>query len=290
VRVAAKWSLNPKAREVFEAFGLSSILEVEAPAIFAQWAIKTERATSLPAEAPEHLQAIVTPFLAMADSVDAWERLVVPQELRGETLPDDILSIQVRDENNVPLQVLRETLNHIELVYSSLSTLLGVEGKRLEIISIQSGSPVSINLKGSGDIVKQFRLCCVEFWSKIRLRSHDDLLSRNDVLLSTLSVMSEIDKKTHSGVLSPEAGGKLKRDLTKGMLGLVNCHALPVQIEAVEIISNDLLLNGFHPRLLGSESYAVVEQEVQISGTTKKTSRSKASSKGSKKTSKKIGK
>ena len=46
----------------------------------------------------------------------------------------------------------------------------------------------------------------------------------------------------------------MKRALTKNMLGLINCHALPTEIKDIEEVPNTKLLEQFHPKLLATVS------------------------------------
>jgi hypothetical protein len=267
---------NPSAVKVIEAFGGASFLRDNAPSDFAKLALaQAQRANSR----AEHFGSIVMPFRNMFESLGPWEQLTVPQILRDKVSSAELLSITIDSKEFTSLRTLREVLGHIESVYDTLARLSGTKPESLEIVSIQSGSSVNINLKGSGELLKEFRLLVGDLWSMLRFKSQNDQIANNNVLISSLGVMKEIDKRIKDRSLVPEEAEKMKRALARGMLGLLNCHALPTERAGVEIVDNPLLLEGFNPRLLPSDTESAQGEETGSDGPKRSPSRKKAAKK-----------
>ncbi|MGI4829096.1 MAG: hypothetical protein ACRYFU_13020 [Janthinobacterium lividum] len=237
---------------VLNAFGLSKLVDPEEPPKFAARAI-----TGKTAEAHSFWSELGLPFNRMLSSGKSLETLVVPEELRSDLQPDDVLSITIREQQRVSLRWLTDTLEHIESIYGVMCDLSSVNNPKLEVVSIESGSPITLNLRGVGEVVKEMRLLLTEVWNRVRFKAQHEQLAKNSVLISTLQVMDEIEKRARAHTLSAEAAEQMKRSLTKGMFGLIDCHALPTEIGSVEMVHNDRLIETFSSKLLPSQTLAL---------------------------------
>jgi len=236
---------------VINAFGASYFLVDEAPAGFASGILSNDGERL--SRRNEHYERVVLPFRNMFQSVESWEQLTVPRILRGSVENAEILSITLESTNNPSLKTLEEVLGDIRDIYSVLERLAGSQAD-LEIVSIQSGSGININLKGSGELLKEFRLLLAEVWNRVRFKAQDEQIANNNVLLSTLTVLKEIEKRGKEKALSPEEAEAMKRTVLKSSVRLINAHALPTGQSGVEVIDNAKLLQAFNPRLLPSQT------------------------------------
>ena len=238
---------NKAAVEVLKAFGLSRLLDDSAPVKFASLTLGASKESI-----HEYYSDLVSPYSRMLWTAKALVTLVVPTELQGNEVHPDVLSITIHSEERIALTVLKDALAYLEAVYELLSELFTMPQDRLVLVSIESGSPVSVNVKGSGEIVRELRLLFGDLWNRIRFKKQEEQIANNSVLVSSLDVMTTIDRKVKERALSPEAGEKIKRGLTKNMLGLINSHALPTEISEIEQVPNYLLLTNFRSKLLTS--------------------------------------
>ncbi len=277
-RDAQRISANPEAVQVIEAFGGREFLKDGAPTDFAK-AVLTS--TNRPSIRGSHYGLIVHPFRVLFESVDPWEKLTVPKELRTGELPDDLLSITIESKEATSARTLQEVLTHLMNLYDVYSRFSEEKPIELEIVSIQSGSPINFSLKGSGELLKQLRLLINDAWTMFRFKSQQEQIATNNVLLSNLSVMAEIDKRKRDSTIAPEEAEKMKRAISKNTLGLLNLHALPTDRTGIETINNTLLLEQFNPRLLGvGESAQKAEDQTPLRPRLKKTVQRKRSSSG----------
>ena len=245
-RVLSVWNSDQKAVEVLSAFGVSALLDEKSPILFAESLFREEATGRL----HNNYVEIALPYNRMIEICSPLEQLLIPPALRELTQSDDILSITIHENEDVALKLLQHALEHLQSIYATLSEIDGIQPLPLKIVSIQSGSPIGVNLKGSGDIIKQFRLLMGDVWNRLRYKNQDEQIANNNVLMSSLKVMGDIQKRVDNGTLTPEEGEKFKRSITRGTLGLLNCHTLPTEIESVELVPNNLLLNSFNPKLL----------------------------------------
>jgi hypothetical protein len=265
--IIPKLNSNEAAVAVLKAFGASAIADPASPENFAGAFLNAERIGRI----HDFYSTVTSPFNRMTSTVSAWEQLTLPGELAGAEPLEDLFEFTLYGSNPVLLATLHEAFGHVLALYELLSEFLKIDAPNLEILLIQSGSPVQVNLKGSGELINYLKQMLAECWDRIRFKEAQKQIANNDAILSTLKVIEEVNKKTRSGALGPEEGEKLRRGLTKNMLGLINCHVLPSNITPIELIPNTHLLANFHPKLLADSSSIEIDAEAESSSPNKAT-------------------
>jgi hypothetical protein len=122
----------------------------------------------------------------------------------------------------------------------------------LEIIKLESGTGLRIDLKGLGEPIKEIKNLILEMWSKHRHKRVDEIVDHNRALASSIHLLEEIGRKVKKGNLTDEDGNRFKRAVVASALGLFKNGALIEEIPPVESIDNVKLLDGFGPKLLAA--------------------------------------
>jgi hypothetical protein len=240
---AAILKQNPRAMEVLSAFGLAKITE-------------TGYLTALStAESPGQAQTlyieVITPLTLMTNSVKSWQALTTPEELVSETMPDNIISMEVRYvDSQLLLHRLASALDLLDKAYSAAARICQRAGEqdekgKLRVVSVQSGSAVRADCRGVAEVVKHFKEFFFETWHKLRHKRPEELIGKNHAVLSSLAVMEQLEHRKRDKSLSPEESESLRRTILKATLALFAFGALPTDIPAQETVDNERLLASF---------------------------------------------
>lgn len=244
---------NPSAVAVLTAWGLEAILLETSPLLSSVTQLLSVDKTERYGEGFEdfaRMHHVINRFLA--DAVP-WRRLIVPADLAGkEPLGDAFLTINL-ERDVLELGVVRKVLADLESLYQAVNQISGKpERSSLQIVKIESGSSLSINLKGIGEPIKQLKQFVLEVWTKHRHKRADEILDRHRVMASGIHLIDQIDKRVQKDVLSTEDGNRLKRVVLKDTLSLFSSGALIEEIPVIEKVNNLALLSSFGPKLLSA--------------------------------------
>lgn len=247
-KVSTAIEQNRDAVEVLSAFGLSKILDIEflTGLSLASMGFRSESST-------EPKMFPVDSWRIMISCVEPLEALTIPKELKGEKVPEDILSFEIRYvENHKPtIADLSKATELLQQLYTAVARIYGKPTEeRLAIVKVESGSSIRIDCKGVAELVKHLKDFFIEAWNKLRYKRAEEVAINNKAVLSTLAVMDEIDAREKKGSLAPEEAERIRKDMLHATFGLFERCALLSDIPERETVDNTRLLSSFNPKLL----------------------------------------
>jgi hypothetical protein len=188
----------------------------------------------------------------MVSCVKPFRDLTIPADLLGERR-EEVLAINLSDRENLDLKVLAKVIREIEALYDSVNRVFGrTDAPPLQIVKIESGSKLRIDLKGLAETVKELKNAVLEIWSKHRHKKADEIIDQHRVVSSGIEVLTKIDRRVKKKELTNEDGARFKHAIVESTLGLFKNGALIDEIPATEVIDNVKLLDGFAYRLLAA--------------------------------------
>lgn len=180
--------------------------------------------------------------------------------LSNTVLQTTILSNNLDNEGNngvVVFQVIVEgeglqTEQYIK-IFSAINELTETIAKivdeteqKSEIILLDSGSDSNIGIKSGIETAKSLFLIFKEIWDYITNFKYYKQKQKNEALLESLSIRTEIMKKVQEGVLTEKEGMEYLHMVKTRTDTLIGMKVLPKQIVAeTSVIENKKLLNEF---------------------------------------------
>lgn len=189
----------------------------------------------------------------MIDSVEAIEKLTIPEEMQTPELPETIISFELASiaAENTPLSRLTKATAFAEEAYETVCRAYKIEGSgTLAVVKVESGSDIRIDCKGLGEPIKHLKDLILEAWHKLRHKRVEEILENNKAVLDSLAVMEQINARERDKSLSPEEAEQLRRKIFTSVCGLFECGVLIAEIPSQETVENTELLGGFVPKLL----------------------------------------
>jgi hypothetical protein len=196
--------------------------------------------------------AIFRPYDRMVSCVKPLTTLTIPPDLLSDQ-HEDVLAVNVSDRPHFDLKVLAKVIGEVETLYDSVNRIFGrADAPLLQIVKIESGSSLRIDLKGLAETVKELKNAVLEIWSKHRHKKADEIIDQHRVVSSGIDVLTQIDVRVKKSELTNEDGVRLKRAIVQSTLGLFKTGALIDEIPPTEVVNNVKLLDGFAYRLLAA--------------------------------------
>jgi hypothetical protein len=241
---------NPSAVEVVKAFGL--VPKLLQPDVLLS-ALSEERAGKRPSLLNVIWIEFKRPLEDMIECAKPLKALVVPKGMQGNGIAnDEVLTVNLTRET-LDLPVVRKTLSDLESLYDAVNRISGIGAHSpLEILKIESGTNLSISLKGMGEPIKQIKELIVELWTKHRQKRVDEILDHHRVIASGIRLIDDIEKNVKKKSLTAEDGARLKRSVLKDAFSLFGNGALIDEIPTIEKVNNVALLGAFGPKLLSA--------------------------------------
>jgi len=255
-RISYLLSTREDAKEVLAAFKLTALLDNEKLIKFFS--------NPVPERTPEFYDALTSPWRTMSNCVAPFERLIVPKVLTDHVESPEILSLEMRDPHHGPVDLSRLTKASaaIQKLYMSVATAYGTKKEgALELIKIESGSDIRIDLKGVADVVKHVKDLLLEGWHKLRHMKAEDLTENSKAAASSLAVIAQIAKLEKDGDIAPADADILRHQIMTSIYDLFSTGVLILEIPPIELVQNDKLLAGFMPRQIEGP------KQVQTDGT-----------------------
>ncbi len=253
-RMSATLKENPAAVEVLDAFGLSEAFLHEALILKTLGNYKSERPDE---DRPPHnimmvADRFINPWRGMILAVEPFRKLTIPAALAERATREEILTVNIAEREHLDLKTLIKTLSQIEALYDTVERVHGADSQYppLELVKIESGTDVRIDVKGLGKPIKEIKNLILETWTKHRHKRVDEIVDHNRAVASSSQLLEEIDQKVKKGSLSNEDGNRFKRAVVSNTLGLFKNGALIEEIPKVEVVDNRKLLDSFGPKLL----------------------------------------
>jgi len=120
----------------------------------------------------------------------------------------------------------------------------------LEVIKIESGTSLIINLKGLGSPIKEIKKLIIEVWTERRHKKADDLINHNKAIENSISLVIKIENKKKKKLLTAHDAERLKHGILRNTFALLEEGALIAEIPHTETIDNAKLLESFGTKLL----------------------------------------
>jgi hypothetical protein len=255
-RCSERIGRNPDAFKVLEAFGLDYILDPQELTSRLYMQGKDNRGGSF-----SNLWKLYTDWREMVATVAPFRALTSPHtEIKQN---EGTLDINVADRETLTLKSVIEILSDIQSLYETTARLSGdTEYEPLEVIKIETGTSLSLNVKGLGEPIKEIKKFVLEMWTKHRHKRADEIVDHNRAVASSLQLIVDIEKKVKRGELTNEDGNRLTRAVVQKTLSLFKNSALISEIPSIETVDNNkLLVEGFGTKLLPApEVHATTEK------------------------------
>jgi len=267
-------SSNPSAVEVITAFGLEEKL-LQPKYLLGKLARDVKSPHEMLGGLWTELRRPLEELIAVAKPLST---LVIPAEMQTSGPgKEDILSVNLNRET-LDLAVVMKTMSDLESLYDAVNRIHGNSAfSPLQILKIESGTSLTVNLKGLGEVIKQLKELIIEVWTKHRQKRVDEILDHHKVMASGIKLIDEIEKCVRKKSITPEDGTRFKRSILKDTLSLFGNGALIEEIPAIEKVNNLALLGAFGPKLLAAPgddegtaskaAYAPLEEDEDMSST-----------------------
>jgi hypothetical protein len=198
------------------------------------------------------MHRLLNQYDRMISCVQPFTILTIPPDLLSEPR-EDLLAINLSDRDHLDLKVLAKVVSEVEALYDSLNRVFGrTDATPLQVIKVESGSSLRIDLKGLADTIKELKNAVLEIWSKHRHKKADEIIDQHRVVSSGIEVLTEIDVRVKKKELTNEDGMRFRRAIVQSTLGLFKNGALIDEIPPTETVNNVKLLDGFAYRLLAA--------------------------------------
>lgn len=209
-------------------------------------------------------------FGSIANTLNGWDTLVHSEEVKEAESSHALLSLELRSEEHANLSTVSKAITNIEELYESIAKLHGVKDPApLEVLRVESGSNIRIELKGLPKVVGPVLKFLTETW-------HDLRFGKQRTAMATAEAMTVINRKIKNGDLSEEEGGILKQKMIGNASDLITDGVLPADIPATELIDNVKLLTDQMPkRITGPEPTGEKQPKTKKKAAPKKKAASK---------------
>jgi hypothetical protein len=195
---------------------------------------------------------IVVPYTNMVSCVKPFTVLTIPADLLNERR-EEVLAVNLSDRESLDLKILAKVLGEMEALYDAINRAFArADAPPLQIIKIESGSSLRIDLKGLAETIKELKNAVLEIWTKHRHKKADEIIDQHRVVSSGIEVLTQIDLRVRKKELAGEDGARFKRAIVLGTLGLFKNGALIDEIPPIEVVDNVRLLDGFAYKLLAA--------------------------------------
>jgi hypothetical protein len=245
---------NPDAVSVLEAFGLAALLDEKFLINATMVATRGDEQTAdkFYREYYSRVLELWNRTLFLAKSLTT---LVIPEDLRSDKT-GQLLSVELTERAELSPQTVMEVLKATTSLYDAIAaaTLRKKEGTPpLTIVKIESGTGLTINFKGVGEVVKETKNLIIEMWHKHRHKRVEEIINHNRAVASSIDVIAKIDSQVKKHAVPHEEGERLKRVIVSSTLKLFNDGALIIDVPIMEVVDNGKLLSDFNsPRLIAA--------------------------------------
>lgn len=200
----------------------------------------------------------------MVTCVKPLMALTIPPDLLNEQR-EGVLAVNLSDRESLNLKVLAKVIDEVEALYDTINRIFGrTEAPPLQIIRIESGSNLRIDLRGLAETVKELKSAVLEIWTKHRHKKADEIIDQHRVVSSGIEVLTQIDNRVKKKELTGEDGVRFRRAIVQSTLGLFKSGALIDEIPPIEVVDNVKLLDGFAYKLLAAPRDDYENQAVEM--------------------------
>lgn len=250
-RVRAVLIAHPLAVQVLEAFGLSDLVDEDWPVTLSSVVGVRDREIDAIQHLHTTLSGIMRNWSTMTSCVRPVQNLTTPPEVVNEEDFDEILTIDIRSEDEISVDSLSKVFTYAHELYEGIAKLMGIEeANQLRVIYVASGSSKRFDLRGAGELIKQAKKCLIELWHEIRYRRIEDARRNNIVVLDNLAILEKIEDKRRKKSLSDDEAKLIRTQVLKAMMGFMDEGALIREIPPVETVENQQLLEERQQKLL----------------------------------------
>mgnify|MGYP001195934906 CR=1 FL=1 len=169
---------NPDAVAVLKAFQLEDILS---PKLFQSSKKGPIRQTGA---------LLLRNWRTMTRAAEPLEELTVPHVKLAQD--EGEIDLNLLDRGDLSLKTLIAVLVNLESLYEAVAEATGEKKlSPIEIIKIESGTSLSINLKGLGSPIKEIKKLILQIWSEHRHKKADEIISHNKAIASSLEIVTQ---------------------------------------------------------------------------------------------------
>lgn len=150
------------------------------------------------------------------------------------------------DEDGLETKQYIKIFTALNELIETISKILNEENQKSEIILLDSGSDTNVGIKSGIETAKSLFLIFKEIWDYVTNFKFYKQKQKNQALLDSLSIRTEIQKKVDEGILTEDEGRQYIHMIKTRTDDLIGMKVLPKQI-VVESnqIENKKLLSEF---------------------------------------------
>lgn len=241
----------PHVREVLSAYSLEDILSDKYPSL-----LMHEGGRDKPGGGHESYYN----WALLFKSTDVIELLLIPADLRGGKTPEEDLCFELgSDSSTVTASQLSIAVRAAQELYSTIASAMGVsrDQDELRVTYIATGSPIRMDFRGLGDVVKQAKQFLLEMFIELRDRNANHLTANADAVINAMTAVRSVDQRVKDGSLSTQDGADLKRALARAAGKVFKSGLRSCEIPDQQVIDNReslLRISGTLPALPVAQS------------------------------------
>lgn len=180
------------------------------------------------------IMALYTAYAAIDLSIRiARESLSVNRfEDSDEALKEGLLVLQIAINDNLL------TTDDYAKIMKNIGELIEAVGKVFQseedvlnkVVLLDSGSDTNVGIETKVEVARSIFMMFKEMWDSLVNRKFHLNKMKNDEIVNSLTIMQEIDKKLHDGVIDADTAKMLKHNVLTRMNGLINMGVWPKEI------------------------------------------------------------
>jgi hypothetical protein len=130
---------------------------------------------------------------------------------------------------------------------------------------MDSGSGLTIGIKGDLKVIDSVKRLFITIWDKIRYRKQEEFKKSLEALDSSLDVLCRIKEKQDAGTIDAGEAARLKHVIINGAVELLQAGTNLQELQSAEVVDNEaLLIQLVTPKYLTEhKSSAATEQQAQ---------------------------
>jgi hypothetical protein len=170
-----------------------------------------------------------------------------------------VLRFEVLDlkQDGFGFERLEEVLPKLQALFAEHCRVFDLEQSNTRIAFLDSGSGLTIGIKGDLKVVDSIRKLFVAVWDKIRFRKIEDFKEKLESIDASLDVLTHINEKEKSGVIDPHEASRLKHVILDNVVELMRTGTNLQELQKDDVIQNDaILLHLVVPKYLTGGSAA----------------------------------
>jgi hypothetical protein len=195
-----------------------------------------------------HWMNVLVRFNAVLSSLvlmrDSMQKLVSRPRLGAQNTSTEILRFEVLDlrQDGFGFDRLEEILPSLHALVSEHCRVFDVDESQIRIAYLDSGSGLTIAIKGDLKVISSIKSLFIAIWDKVRFRKIDDFKEKLEAVDGSLEVLAKIKAKQDSGTIDPGEAARLKHVILAETMHLLQTGTNLQELQNAEVVRNEALL------------------------------------------------